>query len=121
MRDPGQPIGFLLPMDRNWPARRDAMERVLGTLVDGTHPPPPLTFQQLRRIRMALRTLDARADGATLRRIAEAFFGAPRVAAEPWATSALKAQVARLATYGRRLAERGYRDLLAGRAPTRRQ
>ncbi|WP_165915619.1 DUF2285 domain-containing protein [Rhodovulum marinum] len=121
VRDPDQPIGFLLPTDRNWPARRDAMERALGTLVDGTHPPSPLTFQQLRRIQMALRTLDARAEGATLRRIAEAFFGPARVAAEPWATSALKAQVARLAAYGRRLAERGYRDLLAGRPPTRRQ
>ena len=61
------------------------------------------------------RTVDGRQSGATYRAVATAFYGAKRVAAEPWKTSSLKAQIARLAAYGRMMIDHGYRQLLRGR------
>ena len=67
-------------------------------------------------MKRALRTVDGRQSGATYRAIATAFFGADRVAAEPWKTSSIKAQVARLAAYGRMMIDYGYKQLLKGKA-----
>lgn len=63
----------------------------------------------------ALRCVDARDTGASYRAMATVLFGARRVADEPWKTSSLKAQVARLTVHGRMLVDRGYRRLLRGR------
>lgn len=109
------PIGVLIPLGKDWSVRIAAAERLRSTLIDRTAD-PPLPSQRRFRIRQALRTIDARRAGATYRELAIHFFGAERVAEESWKTSSLKAQVARLTTYGRTLVSHGYRDLLRGKS-----
>jgi hypothetical protein len=48
--------------------------------------------------------------------LAVTLFGEARVADEPWKTSSLKAQVARLVAHGRMMVDRGYRHLLRGKS-----
>ena len=110
-------LGILLPLDDDWSIRMAAAERLRSWLTERAAV-PLLTAQQHERLKRALRTLDGRRDGASYREIATVLFGAHRVADEPWKTSSLKAQVARLARHGRMLTERGYRSLLLGRGPT---
>lgn len=106
-----QPIGILLPLDSDWPVRLAAADRLYRQLI-GRDADPPITRQRRERLKRALRTIDGRQSGASYRAVATAFFGADRVSAEPWKTSSLKAQVARLASYGRMMIDRGYRQLL---------
>ncbi len=110
-----QPIGILLPLDKHWPVRLAAANRLYHQLIDH-HADPSLTPQRRERLKRALRTVDGRQSGATYRAIATAFFGADRVAAEPWKTSSIKAQVARLAAYGRMMIDYGYKQLLECKA-----
>lgn len=112
------PIGVLIPFDDAWSVRIAAAERLRATLLDRTAD-PPLTTQKRERLKSALRCVDGRAEGASYRAVATAFFGDQRVAEEPWKTSSLKGQVARLAAHGRLLIDRGYRDLLRGRSSGR--
>ena len=109
-----RPVGFLLPLDGDWPVRLAAADRLYRQLVDG-NVDPPVTQQRRERLKRALRTIDGRQSGASYRAVATVFFGADRVAAEPWKTSSLKAQIARLATHGRRMIDHGYRQLLQGK------
>ncbi len=109
-----RPVGLLLPLDGDWPIRLAAADRLYHRLVGG-NADPPITRQRRERLKRALRTIDGRQSGASYRTLATVFFGADRVAAEPWKTSSLKAQVARLATHGRRMIDRGYRQLLQGK------
>ncbi|MEL6280094.1 MAG: DUF2285 domain-containing protein [Pseudomonadota bacterium] len=109
-----QPIGILLPLDDDWHVRLGAANRLYHQLISH-HADPPLTPQRRERLKRALRTVDGRQSGATYRAVATAFFGADRVAAEPWKTSSLKAQIARLAAYGRMMIDHGYKQLLRGR------
>lgn len=111
-----RPVGLLLPLDGDWPVRLAAADRLYRQLING-NADPPITRQRRERLKRALRTIDGRQSGASYRAVATVFFGADRVAAEPWKTSSLKAQIARLAAYGRTMIDRGYRDLLGG--PTR--
>lgn len=107
-------LGVLLPLDTHWSARLVAAERLQRAL-SGRPAGPVITSQRRDRLKRALRTIDGRRQGASYREVAHAFFGQRRVAGEHWKTSALKAQVARLAALGRRMVERGYRMLLQGR------
>ena len=107
-------LGVLIPLDDDWPTRVAAADRLRRCLI-GRTADPPLTHQQRERLKRALRTVDGRRDGASYRTVATVFFGARRVAEEPWKTSSLKAQVARLAAHGRMLIDHGYRRLLQGR------
>ncbi|MBO6756380.1 MAG: DUF2285 domain-containing protein [Roseibium sp.] len=107
-------VGVLIPLDDHWPIRVAAAERLRLRLIERTAD-PPITPQRRERLKRALRCIDGRRDGATYRAIATAFFGARRVAEEPWKTSSLKAQIARLAAYGRTLIARGHEDLLRGK------
>ncbi|MEM9962911.1 MAG: DUF2285 domain-containing protein [Pseudomonadota bacterium] len=111
--DCAAPVGILLPLDDDWPIRLAAADRLRRRLIDRTAD-PPFTQQQLGRLKRALRTVDGRRDGASYRTVATEFFGARRVAEEPWKTSSLKAQVARLAALGHTLIDNGYRRLLRG-------
>ncbi|WP_308342243.1 DUF2285 domain-containing protein [Roseobacter insulae] len=115
-----QPLGILLPLDPDWSIRIDTAQR-LRTVWHGRKTPFLFTDQRRRRIGHALRTTDAKQSGARLRDIAIAYFGAGRIGAEPWKTSALKAQVARLARYGEVLVSDGYRQLLRGKTAARSQ
>ncbi|MBO6636897.1 MAG: DUF2285 domain-containing protein [Roseitalea sp.] len=107
-------VGVLIPLDDHWPVRVAAAERLRRQVIERTAD-PPITPQRRERLKRALRCIDGRRDGATYRAIATAFFGARRVAEEPWKTSSLKAQIARLAAYGRTLVVRGHEDLLRGK------
>lgn len=110
--------GVLIPFDDEW-AIRVATAHRLRILTRGQYPSASFTEQRRRRIARALRTGDGLHAGANLRDIAISYFSADRVASEPWKTSALKAQVARLARYGRALVGDGYRQLLRGKTASR--
>ena len=108
-----RPVGLLLPLDDDWAVRLAAADRLYHQLVErDLH--PPITRQRRERLKRALRTIDGRQRGASYRAVATVFFGAARVSAEPWKTSSLKAQIARLAAYGRMMIDHGYRNLLKG-------
>ncbi|WP_299959347.1 DUF2285 domain-containing protein [uncultured Roseobacter sp.] len=113
-----RPRAVVIPFAPDWSIRMLAAER-LRAVWRGQTPPTLFTAQRRRRIGQALRTTDARQSGARLRDIAIAYFGAGRVAGEPWKTSALKAQVARLTAFGRTLVGDGYRQLLRGNPAAR--
>lgn len=108
------PSGIVIPLDDDWSIRIDTAHR-LRALACGESAPALFTDQRRDRIGRALRAGDAKQTGAHLRDIAITYFGGHRVASEPWKTSALKAQVARLASYGRKLTDDGYKQLLRGR------
>ena len=110
-----RPAGLLLPLDGDWPTRLAAADRLYHQIID-RDADPPITRQRRDRLKRALRTIDGRQSGASYRAVASVFFGTDRVAAEPWKTSSLKAQVARLAAYGRMMIDYGYRQLLQGKA-----
>lgn len=107
------PFGVVLPLDAHWFARLEAAVRLRNALF-GIAVVPEITAQRRDRLKRALRTIDGRRHGASYRAVAEALFGKSRVAGEHWKTSALKAQVARLAILGRMMIDRGYRMLLQG-------
>ncbi|WP_165793639.1 DUF2285 domain-containing protein [Hyphococcus luteus] len=109
-----RPVGLLLPFDADWPTRLAAADQLYHQIID-RDADPPITRQRRDRLKRALRTIDGRQSGATYRAVATAFFGTDRVAAEPWKTSSLKAQIARLAAYGRMMIDQGYRNLLRGK------
>lgn len=108
-------LSTLIPIDDDWPVRVAAADRLRRRLIDRTTD-PPLTRQRRERLKRALRTVDGRRTGASYRAIATVFFGARRVAQEPWKTNSLKAQIARLAAHGRMLVDHGYRLLLEGKS-----
>jgi hypothetical protein len=112
----GTPVGIVLPLDEHWPIRHAAAERLRRRLL-GARVPPPMTGPQARRFKTALQAVDAGRAGAGYRDLAAHLFGARRLVGEAWKTSALKAQIARLAAHGRSLVAEGYRALLRGKAP----
>jgi hypothetical protein len=112
------PVGILVPLDDHWAARIDMLNALRAQMSGRKKPPTPLTPQQRRRIRLALRTLDARQGRASYQTIARHLFGAEAVSREHWKTSSLKAQITRLSAHGAHLTTKGYRFLLLGRGPT---
>ena len=106
-------LSVVIPIDDDWAVRVAAAHRLRTQLIGNTAD-PPLTRQRRERLKRALRTIDGRREGASYRTIASAFFGSRRVSQEPWKTSSLKAQIARLAMHGRMLIKDGYRMLLNG-------
>jgi len=62
-----------------------------------------------------LQAVDGRAAGASYREIAEAIYGAPRVASDPWKTSALRDATIDLVKDGLSLIAGDYRRLLRHR------
>ncbi|MEM7397315.1 MAG: DUF2285 domain-containing protein [Pseudomonadota bacterium] len=109
-----RPRSVIVPLSPDWSIRVATADR-LRRVWRGQTPRALFTLQRRKRIGHALRTDDARRAGARLRDIAIAYFGSQRVAIEPWKTSALKAQIARLANYGRHLTETGFKQLLRGK------
>ena len=106
-------LSILIPIDDHWSVGVAAADRLRRRLIDRTAD-PPLTSQRRERLKRALRTIDGIRAGASYRSVATVFFGASRVAQEPWKTTSLKAQIARLAAHGRMLINNGYRKLLSG-------
>ena len=110
-----EPIGLLLPFDDDWSIRLAAADRIRRHLI-GLQVDPLLTAQRRIRLKHALRCVDGRDADASYRALAVTLFGEARVADEPWKTSSLKAQVARLVAHGRMMVDRGYRHLLRGKS-----
>ena len=111
-----QPLAALVPLDADAPERLTAISRFWHAL----HSPPPpadarLTPQRRRRLSHMLQALDGHTFGATYRDIAEVMFGVPRVASDPWKTSALRDTTMRLVRDGLAMVDGGYRDLLRHR------
>jgi hypothetical protein len=102
-------LGVVAPFDDAWAIHLAAADRLYRHL-RGPSVEHPQTRQRRQRLKHALRTVDGLHQGATYRRIAIAFFGERRVSEEPWKTNALKSQIARLAAYGRRMIDKGYRN-----------
>lgn len=108
-------VGVLIPFDDDWPIRIAAAERLRSELIERTAD-PPVTCQRRERLKRALRCVDAIATGASYRDVATVFLGTRRMQGEHWKTSSIKAQVVRLAAYGRKMIGGGYRELLRGRS-----
>ena len=71
-----------------------------------------LSPQRRRRLAMALRALDARAEGNTYRVIADILFGDNRIPERDWKTHDLRNRTIRLVQSGLALMRGGYRALL---------
>jgi type VI secretion system activator RovC-like protein len=109
-------LALLLPFDDHLPVRTALAHRLWQSLQRRPPAEPPLAPQRRWRIARALRAHDARAMGVSSKAMAQVVFGAPRVAAEHWKTSALKAATVRLVASGRKWVAGAYRALLTGRA-----
>jgi len=102
----------LIPFDDDWSIRVAAAERLRPTMIERTAD-PPLTEQRRERLKRAMRCIDGRAERASYRSIATVFFSTRRVADEPWKTSSLKAQVARLTAHDRMRIGQGNKNPIA--------
>ncbi len=113
-RAPG-PLAAVIPLDATLPARLAALSRLWRSLGRGGPPfDDPITPQRRARMKVMLRALDGRIDGAAYRDIAIALYGAARVAATPWKSSALRDTTLRLVRDGWAMAGGGYQALLRG-------
>lgn len=109
-------LAAVVPLDTDGFDRIQAIERLLRALMGRTVPADVrLTPQQRRRQRHMLQATDGRMNGATIREIATALFGADRVAAEHWPTSTLRVTTSTLIKDGMAMIAGGYRSLLRHR------
>ena len=116
----GAPLAAIVPLDASAPMRAEAAMRFWrlvahGRLRNGLPKP-----HRLARLVAALRALDGRLDGANYRAIAEALFGARRVAAEPWKTASVRDTVIRLVRTGLATMRGDYKTLVKPKGPNRR-
>lgn len=70
---------------------------------------PSLTMLRLHK---ALRALDAMAEKASQREIAELFYGKERIRKEYWKTSSIRQSILRLCRLGQKMVDGGYVELL---------
>jgi hypothetical protein len=113
---PGMPLTALIPLDESCSERIAALTRFSQLLWDRPLiADMRLTAQRRRRLRRMLQAVDGHLTGASYRDIANAMYGAERVAADPWKTSALRDSTIALVRDGRALIDGGYRTLLCQR------
>jgi hypothetical protein len=103
-----------LPFDDDFDIRTHAARRLWRALNNRALGPAfhELSPQRRQRLALALRALDARADGNTYRVIAEVLFGAKRFPERTWKTHDLRNRTIRLVQSGFALMRGGYRELL---------
>ncbi len=103
-----------IPLDVVVEVRVAALLRLSRALTRRDPGPDPAAFTASRRARLALalRVLDGRLQNASYRDIAEAVFGADRMARQAWKTHDLRDRTIRLARYGTDMMHGGYRHLL---------
>lgn len=113
---PAGPLVAVVSLGADGLDRIEAVAR-LWRAINGRRVPADarLTSQQRRRLRRMLQAVDGRHEGASYREIAEAIFGAARVADTPWKTSALRDATIDLVKDGLALIAGGYRSLLRRR------
>jgi hypothetical protein len=110
----GSPYAAELPFDDDFEIRAHAARRLWRTL-NGRPAGPAfheLSPQRRQRLALALRALDARAEGNSYRTIAEGLFGATRIPERAWKTHDLRNRTIRLVQTGLALMRGGYRALL---------
>jgi hypothetical protein len=103
-----------LPLDRDFEFRAGAGMRLwrgLNGRPQGASP-HAISAHRRRRIALALRASDARADGATYREIAEVLLPAQRIVKREWRTHEVRDRIVRLVKTGFALVQGGYRALL---------
>lgn len=107
-------LALLIPLDSDFPEHLAAAAAFWRSLSDSGPPAPDMLSPQRRaRLLDALRALDARLDGASVRQIASALFGASRVpTGTEWKSHDLRNRTKRLIELGERLMRGGYRELL---------
>ena len=108
-----RPFAFLIPFDSASLERLDEASefcRLAGQRVP--RPAPGPTRQQARRFRHMLQAIDGYKAGASYRQIAQVIFGAARIKAEHWKTSALRDATLHLVRDGKKMIAGGYRKLL---------
>jgi hypothetical protein len=109
-------LSALIPLDNNTLGRIEALTRFYSAQLGRAIPPDTrLTSQQRRRLRFMIQAIDGRSNSATYREIANAIYGASRVADMPWKTSAVRDSVIALVKDGIAMVEGGYRQLLRHR------
>ncbi len=109
----GRHAAVILPLDDTLELRALTAIR-LTRLINHRTPsadPAPLSAARRAQLVQVVRALDARAEGASLREIADALFGR-RLAGRAWPDSDLRARKRRLGRSGLELIRGGYRDLL---------
>ncbi|RWE13479.1 MAG: DUF2285 domain-containing protein [Mesorhizobium sp.] len=114
--DENRSLAALIPLDSQTPGRVEALVRFWRAC--NRRPIPPdtrMTIQQRRRLRMMMRASDGRANGASYREIATAFYGSERVVSAPWKTSSLRDTVIGLVKGGKAMIAGGYLQLLRHR------
>lgn len=113
---PDQLLAALVPLDADGRDRIDAVTRLWCALHNRRFfPDTRLTAQQRRRLRHMLQAVDGKMSGASYREIANVIFGAPRVATDPWKTSALRDSTIDFVKDGLAMIAGGYRKLLRHR------
>ncbi|MFC3070479.1 DUF2285 domain-containing protein [Phenylobacterium soli] len=110
----GDPIACVVPSGGEVSVATTAALQFLRRLSGQTERAEPRLRAHDQRAQMSLVALDEHRAGATYRNIAERLYGAARVAAEDWRTSALRDSTIRLVRTGERLA-RGHHLQLLGR------
>jgi len=117
LREPpvvGVPYAAELPLDEDFEPRAHAAGRLWRAL--SGYPAGPtineLSLQRRQRLALALRALDAWAEGNTYRAIAEGLFGAKDIPERAWKTHDLRNRTIRLVQTGLALMRGGYRELL---------
>jgi hypothetical protein len=103
-----------LPFDRDFEIRAHAARRLWRALNGrptgpAFHEPSP---QRRQRLTLALRAVDAKAEGHSYRGIAEGLFGPTRIPERAWKTYDLRNRAIRLVQSGLALMHGGYRALL---------
>ncbi len=109
----GTSLAAVVLLDGDTPDRLEAVTRFWTGL---QHLPAPkddrITPQRRRRLRLMLRVVDARDEGATYRVIAEVMFPQHHIEAACWVGNPVRETTIRLARDGAKLVQGGYRMLL---------
>jgi hypothetical protein len=111
-----RPPAALIPVDTDMAGRLEALSRFWRAVQRRSIPADTrMTLQRRSRLRLMMRAVDGRGNGASYREVAIALYGRTRVAADPWKTSALRDAVIALAEGGLALIGGGYLQLLRHR------
>jgi hypothetical protein len=109
-------LSALIPLDNNTLGRIEALTRFYSAQMARAIPPDTrLTIQQRRRLRFMIQAIDGRINAATYREIANAIYGASRIADMPWKTSPLRDSAIALVRDGIAMVGGGYKQLLRHR------
>lgn len=109
-------LAALIPLDSHTLGRVEALVRFWRSYHRRPVPPDTrVTNQQRGRLRLMMKAADGRADGASYREIATAFYGTGRIASDPWKTSSMRDAVIGLVRGGRAMIGGGYLQLLRHR------